>query len=267
MSFYDTQPMTEPAPVLAQTSPSSDPKLMMLARMLAQRGNESSQPGVLGGLDKIAKMALSGYGMSKMGKAPPTDGAPRFIPQNPASVVLPTPGTPASTLPGDPVTAFGSELSPYDPGMSQPGYGGFGSEMGGTMPDMMAQTPTPESSMPSPTPPGASGAKIICTELHRQGLMSDRVYAADQIFGEIMARTQPEVMRGYHRLASPVVELMRKSPIFSRAMAVIAAPWARHMAYLVGADSRGSVLGMLMMMAGLSVCRLAGKSTPVTAEA
>lgn len=280
MSIYDTQqPMSYPAPVLAQTQTATDPKMMMLARMLSQSNGGQAQPGALGGLDKVAKMALQGYAQSKaIEKQEPVQAPPTK-----------TMGEYGSAGFGDQSAALGTnEFGPvgvtaYDPGMSRPGYGGFGSEMGREMPLDMAQAQgmarggmanIPDmaqigaaQSLPKPMPGAGAGAKIICTELHRQGMMSDRIYAADQIFGKAMAINHPEVMRGYHRLAAPVVGLMQRSRIFSRVMGSLVSPWARHMAYLVGADEKGSITGMLMMIAGCAVCRLFGRPAPVTAEA
>lgn len=105
---------------------------------------------------------------------------------------------------------------------------------------------------------------VICTELHRQGLMTDEVFALDRAFGLRMNHAHPEVMAGYYRLAMPVVRLMRKSRIFTHAVNLLAAPWARHMAHLMG-QGQPSLVGAAVMAAGIPLCRWAAKQSKATA--
>lgn len=102
------------------------------------------------------------------------------------------------------------------------------------------------------------GSKIICTELHRQGLMSDIIFKADQEFGEMMRNKHPYAMKGYYYLAKPIVELMRKSETFTKAVSFFAIPWANEMAYQMGAIEQGSFAGKLIMLIGLPLCTLVG---------
>jgi hypothetical protein len=90
--------------------------------------------------------------------------------------------------------------------------------------------------------------------------MSDEIYALDQEFGEWVVELQPEVMAGYHRLAAPVVKLMQRSKLFTHAVNLLAGPWARQMAHLMG-QGKGSIVGAAVMAVGVPLCRLAAPKT------
>jgi hypothetical protein len=94
---------------------------------------------------------------------------------------------------------------------------------------------------------------VICTELHRQGFYSDKIYQADMTYGAFMKINHPEVYWGYRLWADPVVKLMKKSPLFTRMIALIAVPWAKNMA---GEDN---FLGALISAVGEPICYLIGK--------
>lgn len=100
--------------------------------------------------------------------------------------------------------------------------------------------------------------KIICTELHRQGLLDDSIYEADQQFGLMMSRKYPYVMKGYHFLAEPVVSMMRESNEFTLFVSKLVEPWAKEMAYQMGVVDKGSFLGLLLMIIGIVLCWLVG---------
>jgi hypothetical protein len=103
------------------------------------------------------------------------------------------------------------------------------------------------------------GAKIICTELHRQGYMPDYIYHADQAFGKRLWRTDPLVIIGYHKWASRVVEWMRKSDDVTTIVLYLAAPWAKEMAYRMGVRDKGSLIGRAMLFVGIPLCRMIGR--------
>jgi hypothetical protein len=96
---------------------------------------------------------------------------------------------------------------------------------------------------------------IICTELHRQGLMPDSWMQADQDFGHKMPAI---VMNGYHAWARPVVSLMQRSHAFTMFVYAFAHPWAQEMAYLQGVEDHGSFLGILVMVVGVPFSALVG---------
>jgi len=106
---------------------------------------------------------------------------------------------------------------------------------------------------------GTTSPTVICTELHRQGRMSDEMFNLDQAFGDRMAATDPAVLAGYYQLAMPVVRLMRRSSIASAVVSVIAKPWAKEMAHQMGVG-KGSLIGKLIMAVGIPLCRSVGQS-------
>jgi hypothetical protein len=102
---------------------------------------------------------------------------------------------------------------------------------------------------------GEGDGTVICTELYRQGLMPREIYQADRLFG---ASQDVSVLEGYRAWAKPVVRLMRRSKAVTRAVHFIASPWAKEMAYQMGATEEGSVIGWAMMSVGIPVCRMLG---------
>lgn len=102
------------------------------------------------------------------------------------------------------------------------------------------------------------GGTIICTELHRQGLMSSAIFEADQSFGDLVWNTDRAVMVGYHFLARPIVRKMQQSRAFSKAVAFFAMPWAQEMAYEMGTMDKGSIFGRFIMRIGFPACRFVG---------
>lgn len=105
---------------------------------------------------------------------------------------------------------------------------------------------------------GASKPTVICTELHRQGRMSDEIYALDQAYGAALVRNDPAVYAGYIQLATPVVGWMRKSRLVSAIVEKLATPWATEMAHQMGMP-KGSIVGKLIMAVGYPMCRRAAK--------
>lgn len=106
---------------------------------------------------------------------------------------------------------------------------------------------------------GGDGGKVICTELHRQGILSKTIYLSDQEFGRKLAIEDPEAFAGYHAWAIPVVSLMKKSSLFTRFVAVFALPWAREMHYMETGVGKSSLLGRCMVKFGVPLCRFIGR--------
>lgn len=101
--------------------------------------------------------------------------------------------------------------------------------------------------------------KIICTELYKQGRMSEETFKADQAFGKMIYTINPEIMVGYWTFAKPIVKMMKKSSLFTGAVAFIALPWAQHMAYCMGASEKDSLFGKVIMAVGIPMCNMIGK--------
>jgi hypothetical protein len=99
------------------------------------------------------------------------------------------------------------------------------------------------------------GGTIICTELHRQGYMSDEVYAADVEYG---LKLSPTVIKGYHFLAAPIVRKMQESKQFTDAVNTFAKPWAEEMAHEQGLLPQGNFWGAAIMFFGIPLCFVTG---------
>lgn len=95
---------------------------------------------------------------------------------------------------------------------------------------------------------------VICTELHRQGILNDAIYELDKKFGSDLLAKDPYTFIGYCHIASPVVPYMAKSPLLTKAIAFWAVPWARQLAGVK------SVRGAIVKGFGIPFCRMIGKS-------
>ena len=94
---------------------------------------------------------------------------------------------------------------------------------------------------------------VICTELHRQGLMSDEMYKADQIAGRRIMAENPYAFMGYYVWARHVAALMKKSPLATKTIKPFALAWAKNVA------GEYNLLGDLILQVGLRVCFVIGK--------
>jgi hypothetical protein len=101
----------------------------------------------------------------------------------------------------------------------------------------------------APEPSGMLGT-VICTELHRQGLMPTETYLKDSVYGKTLPL---EVISGYQFWAIPVVNLMKKSPIITAVIKPLALSWAKHIA-----DEKKSMFGYMCQIIGEPVCGLIG---------
>lgn len=101
---------------------------------------------------------------------------------------------------------------------------------------------------------------VICTELHRQGLLEKEVYWADQRFGARLIQNDPHVIAGYHFWAKPVVRLMRRSRLLSWIIfKTLAEPWTQEMSAREGVNGFGTLRGKVLMAVGLPLCRTIGR--------
>lgn len=147
-------------------------------------------------------------------------------------------GNAPGPAPGDAPGAPGSEGAP-GPGTAGPAAGD-------------APGPGPGDAGGSGGGGGAGdGGSVICSELYRQGLMDKVTWIADEQFGRLLPR---ETLIGYQIWARPVAQAMAKSPLLTALVALAARPWVHEMAYQMGARSRGSWIGRVMMKLGVPVC-------------
>ena len=109
---------------------------------------------------------------------------------------------------------------------------------------------------------GGGGGSIICTRCHQLGLMDDKTYLADQLYGELLAKGEPGFMRWYWHNASPVVALMHgktwRSRLFITLIWQLVKPWSKQMAYEVGIARKGSLAGAALMAVGRLCHRVSG---------
>lgn len=101
-----------------------------------------------------------------------------------------------------------------------------------------------------PEAPSTQGLTVICTELYRQGIMEEHIYVKDIEYGRRLA---PEVLNGYHFWAIPIVNLMKKSSIFTKIVTPFAMSWARHIA-----GEKKSAFGYLCQVFGEPLCGVIG---------
>ena len=94
---------------------------------------------------------------------------------------------------------------------------------------------------------------VICTELHRQGIMSDAIYLEDQKFGWELRNEDPYAFIGYYHLASPIAQKMKTSKLLTSLISPFAMAWARNMA------GEKNLLGSLILKIGIPVCRMIGR--------
>lgn len=100
--------------------------------------------------------------------------------------------------------------------------------------------------------PENRGVTVICTELYRQGYMSADMLSKDAEYGRHVRDNDINVYIGYIWLASPIVSLMRKSPLFTKLISYPALEWAKDMAY------DNSITGKIINTVGQFVCRPVG---------
>lgn len=101
--------------------------------------------------------------------------------------------------------------------------------------------------------------KVLCTELHRQGLLNDEIYKADLIMGKYFSIYYPSVVYGYHRWAKPVVGMMQKSKVLTYILKPFITAWAKQMHYQVTRKGRPSLIGKFLQMVGIPLCKYLGK--------
>ena len=102
---------------------------------------------------------------------------------------------------------------------------------------------------------GSTGITVICTELHRQGLLSDEVYQSDHKFGLTLS---PTTLEGYQLWAVPLVKLMQESKLLTKVVAPFGLAWAKEIHKQVSGQGNGSQFGRVMLSVGLPICYVIG---------
>lgn len=132
---------------------------------------------------------------------------------------------------------------------------------------------------------GGGGRKIICTKLYELGLLSKKIFQADQKFGKKLSKENPEVYWGYITWAKTVVDWMsgkgpqcmfwikdkKKRNKAQKELSIkwakaIATPWAKHMAYLMGVEKKDNLAGKVIMTLGKPICKAVSKWQSIFGE-
>ncbi|SCA56407.1 hypothetical protein MTBPR1_20255 [Candidatus Terasakiella magnetica] len=103
---------------------------------------------------------------------------------------------------------------------------------------------------------GAGGAKVVCTELFRQGLMSKKHYQACHLYAS--RHLSAQFMKGYHFWAVAYVKVMRRSPLASRLILPFAVARAKEVTYRLDWAHKGSLMGKLICGLHDRACSLLG---------
>lgn len=99
------------------------------------------------------------------------------------------------------------------------------------------------------------GESVICTELHRQGLLTDEIYRIETAYG---ARLDPLIIDGYHLWGEPVARLMARSPVATMIVHAIVKPMVHEMAGQPGSGFSRR-WGKAVLAAGKPLCRGLGR--------
>jgi len=113
-------------------------------------------------------------------------------------------------------------------------------------------------SLYEPSDTKSSGSNtVICTELHRQGLLSRNDYL--QSHADTKRRLTSTHLRGYHAWAIPTVRWMRKSPFATRLFRTLVQARTDEIAARAGVAGKANFLGKLTIVLGEPACLLIGK--------
>jgi hypothetical protein len=110
---------------------------------------------------------------------------------------------------------------------------------------------------PAKTEVHQSGGKVLCTELCRQGLISEEILEGDLIYAKSVAI---ETKVGYWVWAKPLAEKCKTSKVLTYMALPFVKAWATEMAYQVGRSEKGSILGKIMTKTFEPACNLLGRA-------
>ena len=97
----------------------------------------------------------------------------------------------------------------------------------------------------------------ICTELHRQGYLSEYILGLD---GEYRDKyIDADAYAAYLKFAIPMVRIMRKSKIMTQIIRPFGVGWAREMAHRICPEVvDGNIIGKVLLKVGLPFCAWLG---------
>jgi len=119
---------------------------------------------------------------------------------------------------------------------------------------------------------------VICSKLYELGILPYDIYQADERFGKLLRQEHMYIYEGYRAWADTVVDWMsgsgpemilwEKDPVrrqeritkfVTNWAAIIAVPWAEHMAYRMGVREKDNYTGRVLMYTGIPLCAAVGK--------
>jgi TolA-binding protein len=99
-----------------------------------------------------------------------------------------------------------------------------------------------------------SNKKIICNELYKQGFLPQHIWNADEMYGEMMYKKEPNLVLGYMMWARGVVKYMKAKPQNTKWIYMMVKPWTEHMAYEVGILPKDNWIGKIIHSVGKQYC-------------
>ena len=105
--------------------------------------------------------------------------------------------------------------------------------------------------LPSEVSNPVGGSTIICTELYRQGYLSEKIWDADERYGEMMFKLYPKLVVGYHMWARYVVRYMKNNPHNTKYLYKFFKPWTEYMAYEMGELPKQNYIGKIIHTIGV----------------
>jgi len=108
--------------------------------------------------------------------------------------------------------------------------------------------------MPSYQPPSNMFGSVLCTELHRQGILDSDTYTKDAEYGVRLYKTNPEILVGYHFWAVPLTKVMKKSKLVTTILKYPVLAWANHIS-----GNKKNLFGTICVKVGQPVCGFIGR--------
>jgi len=102
-----------------------------------------------------------------------------------------------------------------------------------------------------------STGKIICDYFYRKGLLSKKLWEADEAYGVKLSISEPDVMRGYHAWAKHYVREMEEESLLGKVYFAWAKLWVPHWAKHLAGEK--TIRGKILHSIGKPICNIIGK--------
>jgi len=97
-----------------------------------------------------------------------------------------------------------------------------------------------------------STGKIICDYFYRKGLLSKKLWEADEAYGVKLSISEPDVMRGYHAWAKHYVREMEEESLLGKVYFAWAKLWVPHWAKHLAGEK--TIRGKILHSIGKPIC-------------